>query len=320
MFSSVVQHHAMIFPRQTFQLLIAPPAWGKTRLFREWVAQEATQFLLISPLRALATEIQASCPSAWVALPEELLALDWEGLAKARPDLVVVWDEVHLVCEWGLSFRHSLLEAWYGFCMSGLAGVGLTATLTTGVKSFLLETLRENHHHLLVGDAGNFLFKHRPAAWWWAPRPWVEELLLETRAGRTLIFTRHRHEVDHWCARLNKHGIRTWGCKGGETREFSQRLITEATPDVIVATSCLSHGVNLPELRRVVLLDETAPDWMIHQMRTRAGRRGEAFEVWTTWGVGTVPLRHRPLALLRAFVLVMMNRARTHLAAWWYGP
>jgi superfamily II DNA helicase RecQ len=310
----------MPFLPHTFQLLIAPPAWGKTRLFKNWIAESETQFLLISPLRALASEIQLSCPGAWVALPEELLSLDWQGLATQKPDLVVVWDEVHLVCEWGLSFRHALMEAWYGFCVSGLAGVGLTATLTPTVEIFLQETLKENHHHLLMGDAGNFLFKHRPSAWWWAPRAWLEEMLIENLSGRTLIFCHHRHEVDRWCAQLTNKGIRAWGCKGGETREFSQRLLTEELPDVIIATSCLSHGVNLPELRRVVLLDKQAPDWMIHQMRTRAGRRGEAFEVWTMWGVGSVPLRKRPGALLRAFVRVMMNRARTHLSAWWYGP
>jgi superfamily II DNA helicase RecQ len=310
----------MIFIPQTFQLLIAPPAWGKTRLFQSWLAENEARFLLVAPLRALATEIQASCPRAWVALPEELRALDWEALARERPDLVVVWDEVHLVYEWGLSFRHALLEAWYGFCVSGLAGVGLTATLTGEVELFLRDTLRENHHHLLTGDAGNFLFKHRPTGWCWAPRPWVEELLREKLPGRTLIFCRHRQEVDRWCARFSARGIRAWGCKGGETREFSRRLGTEAPPDVIVATSCLSHGVNLPALDRVVLLDRQAPAWMVHQMRTRAGRRGEAFEVWTTWGVASVPLRHRPRALLRACARVMMNRARTHLSAWCHGP
>jgi superfamily II DNA/RNA helicase len=148
----------------------------------------------------------------------------------------------------------------------------------------------------------------------------LEELLIENLSGRTLIFCHHRHEVDRWCTQFTNKGIRAWGCKGGETREFSQRLLKEDLPDVIIATSCLSHGVNLPELKRVVLLDKQAPDWMIHQMRTRAGRRGEAFEVWTMWGVGSVPLRQRPGALLRAFVRVMINRARTHLSAWWYGP
>lgn len=309
----------MIFLPQTFHLLIAPPAWGKTHLVKSWVENSGLKFLIISPLRALATEIQQNCPAAWVALPEELQTLDWEALAQEQPGLVVVWDEVHLISEWGLSFRHALMEAWYGFCLSGLAGVGLTATLTSSIKMFLQETLTENHLHLLTGDAGNFQFKHAPHAWYWAPRKWIEELAAEKLSGRTLIFCHHRHEVDRWCERLTKNGVKAWGCKGGETRVFSQRLVEESLPDVIVATSCLSHGVNLPELSRVVLLDSKAPDWMIHQMRTRAGRRGEGFEVWAVWGI-EVPLRQRPLALLRAGVRVMMRRTLTHLSAWWYGP
>ncbi len=310
----------MLFLPQTFQLLIAPPAWGKTHLFQAWVRQNASCFLLICPLRALASELKLSCPQAWVVLPEELQNIDWEGLSKQRPDLVVVWDEVHLVSEWGLSFRHAFMEAWYGFCCSGLAGVGMTATLTPEIQHFLMETLQENHQHLLIGDAGNFCFKHRPTRWLWAPQAWMEELIQHPWPGRTLIFCRHRHEVDRWCLLLTQQGLSAWGCKGGETRVFSERLSREALPDVIVATSCLSHGVNLPQLQRVVLLDKTAPAWMTHQMRTRAGRRGESYEVWTIWGVGLLPFWQRPLALLRAFALVMMNRTRTHLSAWWYGP
>lgn len=282
--------------------------------------ENASRFLFVCPLRALASELKLSAPTAWVALPEELQSIDWEGLARARPDLVVVWDEVHLVSEWGLSFRHALMEAWYGFCHSGLSGVGLTATYTPSIRDFLKETLQENHEHLLIGDAGNFQFKHKPTRWLWSPRAWIEELLEQSLPGRTLIFCQHRHEVDRWCDRLAAQGIRVWGCKGGDTRQFSQRLASEGPPDVIVATSCLSHGVNLPALRRVVLLDKTAPDWMVHQMRTRAGRRGEIFEVWSMWGVGQLPLRQRPLALLRPCWKVMLSRARTHMTAWWYGP
>jgi len=307
----------MNFSPGVFHLLIAPPAWGKTRLFREWSTAHPSQYLFISPLRALATEVKALCPGVWVVLPEEILALDWEALAQKKPDLIVVWDEVHLVPAWGESFRHALLEAWYGFCLSGLAGVGLSATVTQELRHFLCETLQESHRAMIEGDAGNFSFKHTPTRYICGPRAWLEEAMVEQR-GRTLLFCSRRHEVERWCQLLRERNIIAWGCRGGETKEFSERLKAEAPPEWIVATSCLSHGVNLPALSRVIILDEGASEWMRHQMCTRAGRRGEAYEIWLPW---SVPLswRLRARALLRAVLLVMMGRLSKTMRAWWHG-
>jgi hypothetical protein len=307
----------MIFNRGFFHLLMAPPAWGKTRLFQDWSRSAPGNFLFISPLRALAIEVKARCPGVWVALPEELLSLDWQQLALERPELVVVWDEIHLIPVWGESFRHALLECWYGFCLSGLAGVGLSATVTEELKLFLQSSLTESHDVLITGDAGNFSFKHKPTRYWSGPTSWIKETLLVPQ-GRTLIFCRTRFEVTEWCEWLRSEGENAWGCLGGETRQFSERLLSEPAPDWIIATSCLSHGVNLPEIKRVIVLDTTVSDWMLHQMMTRAGRKGEGYDVWLSAGI---PLSWtiKVSALLRLAILVMIVRLRKTLKAWWHG-
>lgn len=309
----------MQFLAHTFQLLLAPPAWGKTRLFASWVQHTQTEFLYICPLRALALEVQASNPSVWVALPEELLRLDWEALSREKPALVVVWDEVHLVPEWGLTFRHALLEAWYGFCLSGLAGVGFTATLTPETQQFLEASLCENHEWLLTGDAGNFRYKTPPRKLLAGPVAHLSELVLDPDdEARTLIFCATRGDVDRWLARLREQAISAWGCKGGETRAFSERLAVEAAPRVIVATSCLSHGVNLPTLDRVVILDAAAPAWLVHQMQTRAGRRGEPFEIWMSWRASALVGPQRLLAFWHFSCRLLRVRFHHFIRANWY--
>ncbi|MFP5457208.1 MAG: helicase-related protein [Bacteriovoracia bacterium] len=309
----------MQFHSHTFQLLLAPPAWGKTRLFSSWVESSHTEFLYICPLRALALEVQKSNPSVWVALPEELLSLDWEALAQKKPNLVVVWDEVHLVPEWGLTFRHALMEAWYGFCLSGLAGVGFTATLTPQTRHFLEESLCENHEWLLIGDAGNFRYKHEPRAILAGPTTQISELLLDQNDDvRTLVFCATRGDVDRWLVLFGKQSISAWGCKGGETRAFSERLAVEAAPRVIVATSCLSHGVNLPPLDRVVILDAAAPAWLVHQMQTRAGRRGEPYEIWMSWRAASLTGPQRLLAFWRFSCRLLNVRLHHFIRANWY--
>lgn len=310
----------MNFPAATFQLLVAPPAWGKTQLFHTWVKESGVQFLYISPLRALAEEVKRQNEKVWVVLPEELLQVDWEGLQKAQPNLVVIWDEIHLVEKWGESFRHAFLEAWYGYCLSGLAGVGFTATLLPETLNFLTETLAQNFTHIIMGDAGNFQYKNKPKATLGGPVSWIKELITDDIEGMSLIFCQHRDAVDEWVENLQHKGLVAWGCKGGETAQFQNRLQSSALPQVIVSTSCLSHGINLPQLARVILLDECAPDWMVHQMRTRAGRRGDAFEVWMSWKLQGLKNSERVVAFLRLLIRVMMNRLELFIKANWYDP
>ncbi len=305
------------FPQHVFQLWIAPPAWGKTKQIMELVKSGEEDFLFISPLRALAIEVKNQCPVLDTVLPEEILNYDWLSLARLKPRLIVIWDEVHLMLKWGESFRPAYLEAWYGFCLSGLRGIGMTATLDDDVKDFLLSTLSHSHTHLLVGDAGNFSFHNKQVRYFLGPKQWREELI--PTCTKTIIFCPHRHQVDQWAERLAREGVRAWGCKGGETRAFQERLSRETVPDIIVATSCLSHGVNLPKLERVVLFDQAAPWWMLHQMQTRAGRRGGTFEVWSSLSHPNVSFISKMRALLRLFIRVMINRFIRTLKAWLYG-
>lgn len=306
------------FPDQVFQLWIAPPAWGKTHLIRQLVHTSQTEFLFISPLRALAIEVKTQCDVLNTVLPEEILNYDWQALAKSKPDMIVIWDEIHLMKEWGESFRPAYLEAWFGFCDSGLRGIGMSATLTESVKSFLIETLRQNYEFILIGDAGNFSFQNKEINYFLGPRRWRLELI-GNYCDQTIVFCSHRYEVHQLVYELNQRGINAWGCLGGETKFFQERLAFEPAPQIIIATSCLSHGVNLPSLKRVILLDDSAPWWMIHQMQTRAGRRGGAFEVWGDLRHPNVKLVERIVAFLRLSLRVMILRLNSTTKAWLYG-
>lgn len=328
-----------------FSHLIAPPAWGKTRLFHSWLTEKPGAYIYVSPLRALADEVLGSLPTevwgrrpqmgrdttCWqewlkvqsckvmVVTPEMVASFDWEGLAQAYPDTVVVWDEVHLVKMWGESFREPMLEAWWGFCASGLAGVGMTATTDESMHAFLRSSLEGVYDNILSGDAGNFKFQTAPSAWLWGPLPWLEKLLEpdENDTRPALIFCAHRHEVDQRVAELSARGLRAIGCKGGETPQFRKRLQTEKDWDFIVSTSCLSHGVNLPSLRQVIFLYPEKNPTLFHQMSTRGGRRGESFQVACPLGVkvqfGRVRAFRRLLTRAMMLTLIRMHEE------WWYG-
>ena len=333
-----------MFVRDSFFLLTAPPAWGKTRLFRQWVEDYKLPFLYVSPLRALANEVIAALGAhaglmqlsegnsrdiwqRWsqsseqacilVVTPEQLGDFSWPALAQLAPNAVIVWDEIHLIPLWGYAFRDRLLEQWWGYCESGLSGVGLTATADHEFQNFLQDSLSGQQWEIIHGDAGNFTFKTTPLQIF-LPLSWLNTLLcevLQQQKDNTLVFCAHRDEVDQWVELCRQQGVQAIGCKGGETATFSEKLMTAKGPVAIFSTSCLSHGVNLPKLGRVVLLYQESCPAMVHQMMTRGGRQGEDYQVWQ---LGTIKqLLTGPI--LKWGWRVMVAQLWLFVGEWWHG-
>lgn len=337
-----------MFTKNSFFFLTAPPAWGKTRLFREWVEQYKLPFLYVSPLRALANEVMSSLADhpglmklaikndveTWikwsnitnqshilVVTPEELGEFDWQGLARKVPSAIIVWDEIHLVPHWGFEFRERLLQSWWGYIDCGLCGVGLTATADKEFKGFLLDSLDGKNWTLVLGDAGNFQFKNKPKSILTAPASWIKIIMnecIEEKTGNTLVFCAHRNEVDHQVKYWSQRGIQVLGCKGGETVEFQNRLSRTKGKVVIFSTSCLSHGVNLPSLEHVFVLYEEKNASMFHQMITRGGRKGESFEVLHPWPE-SLPCRDKVQSLCKVLKRVFVAQVWLFMGELWHG-
>jgi len=86
--------------------------------------------------------------------------------------------------------------------------------------------------------------------------------------------------VMKWEKILKAQGQSVWTCVGGEDSLFSLKVQSEKPPKFIVATTVLSHGVNLPNISRIFFLYSVKNlDFWI-QMVARGGRRGEKFEVF----------------------------------------
>ncbi len=70
-------------------------------------------------------------------------------------------------------------------------------------------------------------------------------------------------------------------CVGGESRDFVLQLNQEVQLDFIVATTVVSHGVNLPNIGKVYFTYNVENLDFYLQMLGRGGRSGESFEVHT---------------------------------------
>ena len=255
-------------------ILTSPPASGKTFWIQSFANVMSDPVLVISPLRALADE----CKKNWgekiiVMTPEE-----W--MNKKVTAKVVVFDEFHLLSYWGNTFRPLMWEVFESLSVTSQLVVGLTATLSRELQKEI-QFIDSGFERILWVDHGNQTLKWKPSSYVQLTKRFMEKCIFSLRTeGTSLIFCQYREEVSLWEKRLKEHGFSVWSCRGGEAGEFSLRVAKESPPQFIVSTTVLSHGVNLPSIRRVFFFYPLRNKDFWIQMTARGGRRGEDFQVF----------------------------------------
>lgn len=216
--------------------------------------------------------------------------VDWAQWAN-----LMIIDEFHLLEHWS-SFRPALEEVllWLS-AEQQCARWYLTAT-------FNIELLQKDgwwQNWQQQGQSPFYVLTAAPAVplrdprglYCFAPRQaalfhWSQKAVIWglKRGEVCLLFVYRRQEVDHWVRFARYWQIPVLGAKGGETAAFIEALERWSkqggtSPLLIVTTTCLSHGVNLPALRYVVLSYAPQEEAFFWQMIGRAGRRGETYEI-----------------------------------------
>ncbi len=255
-------------------LLTSPPASGKTFWIESLAKVSSEEILVISPLRALADE----CHLHWNGKIRVMTPEEW--LLKQTFSGIVIFDEFHLLYYWGDTFRPVLWEVFFSLCSGSQLVVGLTATLSVEMRNNL-SLLENGFDEIFWQDFGNQKLKHVPAEYFRLNKNLIENSLIHLPPARTtLVFCEYREEVLRWEKKLSERGHSVWTCRGGEAAAFGEKVRKESPPDFIIATTVLSHGVNLPAIKRVFLMYpvENKDFWI--QMVARGGRKGESYGVF----------------------------------------
>lgn len=262
---------------QELIILTSPPASGKTY----WIARLKDSFphdqiLVISPLRALADECQQSWKESVIVMTPE----EWLG-KKVFPG-IVIFDEYHLYLYWGDTFRPLMWEMFYEVTSESHLTFFLTATMNREMEE-MIKTYSCQFNSITWCNFGNQKLKYYPKAFIKAPsRKWLlKQIKNEESNGEVkLIFCQYREEVHAMDKELKLAGYSCVSCVGGEAKLMKEKLLKIPNPDFIIATTVLSHGVNLPDIRRVYFLYpvENLDFWI--QMVARGGRRGKSYDVF----------------------------------------
>lgn len=244
-----------------------------------------TTFLVVSPLRALADE----CRLKWgerikVVTPEEWLT------NKTFAD-VVIFDEFHLYFYWGDTFRPLMWEMFYEVSEFSKLTILLTATLSSEMRDEI-RYFETHFDSMFWVDQGNLQLKFSPFRYVKAPsKKWLIEVLASEEKGLNvkLIFCQYREEVFQMEKELLKKGFTCITCVGGESRFMASKLRACPQPDFIISTTVLSHGVNLPTIRKIYFTYKVSNIDFWIQMVARGGRRGDAYEVFALEKPYTIP-------------------------------
>lgn len=285
----------------SFTLLTAPMGWGKTRLIWELLESDR-KIVFVCPLRSIVDELSTRdhvinlygadrerrlrefFVSEKAILVTTVEMFPWEEIdfiiQKYNP--LFVLDEFHLFYKWGLDFRPHLYNLFRFLVLADSRTLGITATLPEDVKEQLSYDLKANDITAYMLNLGNFELKHLPDSKVKCAKDLLKEIFFYNcrvyQRGRILIFVRTRKEARELKYKLLSMGIDCSICLGGEVREFvSQEYILKKR--VVIATSALSHGVNLENIRKVFLTYHP-PDYLKWQMIGRGGRFGEGFKVY----------------------------------------
>ncbi len=289
-----------------FTLLVAPPAWGKTRRLVEWYdGASLTLLVYISPLRALADEVEQSFSSfdvlnlkkkeelvpflsrnskrVLIITPERFNGY-LHNFLQQQADTLIFLDEFHLFYRWS-SFRPKMWECLEEVSTCECSVMAVTATMSCDILADWQRHALRNFEQSVKIDVGNYALKNYPVAinmLFGGQEKYIWYLLFSNRSNKrtVLCFCRYRNEVKRLTAYFKLCGVLALGCVGGETDRFLGELSSCIRVDIIFSTIALGHGVNLPDISDVMFTyKEDNRDYFL-QMVARAGRRGERFSIW----------------------------------------
>ncbi len=284
-------------------LITAPPGWGKTYRLLSAIKETNIKVCFVFPLRALCEEVYLSALKMNISVLNIRSLSDYQTLQWSHSHLIVttpetlvteffvekeyvfILDELHLFFYWGDSFRYKMQESYFDILSTSCALILLTATLEQSLKERLVRELEVNYRFFYHMNIGNHQLKNLPSKIYFYPKKlkrWLkDDFFIKSHQGTTLIFCRYRNEVREIVSQLRKRDYSVLGCVGGEALDFTQELQRQQFVDYIVATSVISHGVNLPEIRVIYMTFKVENYDFYLQMVGRGGRSGGKFDLHT---------------------------------------
>lgn len=193
----------------------------------------------------------------------ELLSPEFiEELCNQNQKVLFVIDEFHLFYHWGEDFRPVLHDRFLAILNFYFPILAVTATMAEEVMAKMKKDLSYYQDFWVHLDYGNHKLHREPSRMLsfkglkpnYIQKAFWREIRQKKDDEIFLYFCAYRSQVDELVDRSRRMGFRVAGCVGGEVESFLETVkVTEGKLDCIFSTTTLSHGVNLPEIKKVFI-------------------------------------------------------------------
>ena len=245
--------------------------------------------------------------------PERLQSVRFRRAVQARPPWLLVVDEAHCIPRWGESFRpaYAQLDQFLGDLPARPVLCAMTATADAAMRRDIARSLgmRRPRRVVLPVTRENLRMAVNTTI---APEETIL-LLMEQHAGeKRVVFCRTRRETERLAALLRLEGMAAEHYHAGMDREERlavQARFTAGETEVLTATTAFGMGVDVPDIRCIVL--DGLPDTMLDlaQQFGRAGRDGERADCVLVLDPAGLEMRRKHLRRRRKDGWALWHRA-----------
>jgi ATP-dependent DNA helicase RecQ len=224
--------------------------------------------------------------------PERLLTNRFLSLLdRARIALFAI-DEAHCVSQWGHDFRPEyrqltvLHERW-----PDIPRIALTATADAPTRREIAERLALEDAQQFVSSFDRPNLRYRIVHKDGGGTRQLLDFLHAHRGESGIVYAFSRKRVETVAEQLQAAGINALPYHAGmdaSLRAQNQRRFLQQDGIVMVATIAFGMGIDKPDVRFVAHVDLPKSIEGYYQETGRAGRDGEAAEVWLSYGLGDV--------------------------------
>ncbi len=224
--------------------------------------------------------------------PERLLTGRFLSLLERARICLFAIDEAHCVSQWGHDFRPEyrqltvLHERW-----PDIPRIALTATADAPTRREIAERLGLEDARQFVSSFDRPNLRYRVVHKDGGGSRQLLDFLDGYRGESGIVYAFSRKRVESVAEQLQAAGLNALPYHAGmdaSVRAQNQRRFLQQDGIVMVATIAFGMGIDKPDVRFVAHVDLPKSIEGYYQETGRAGRDGEAAEVWLSYGLGDV--------------------------------
>lgn len=222
-----------------------------------------------------------------IATPGRLLDLIGQGHVDLSHVEILIFDEADQMLDMG--FIHDLRRI-VSYVPSIRQTLMFSATMPAEIRKLANEWLK-NPANVQTARNSAPAEKVEQAVYFVDRRKKVrllEQFLLHTASGRTLVFSRTKHGADKIVRHLQKGKIRAAAIHSNKSQSARKRALDQfksQSPPVLIATDIAARGLDISDVQHVINYDlPETPETYVHRIgRTgRAGATGQAVSFCTS--------------------------------------